>query len=1491
MKLETNIISLEKEKNNILFNIKCHNDLNFVTKNFFENLDDIIPELLQKRKVYQEILLHFISYNLFISLYYSFAPNFDKKNRIILQKYIYSQINDYNKNEIKEFTFLEIYFYFLDIINNESENNNNSNNKKFGMDTEYSKNIKLILSLYKYFDINKLNVNDENCFILENIIFINFFNNKSIFLKNSKNPGLSSLLLVNIFKDRQNIENDENQNYNNLEKKETNKNNNNNINTNNVITNVSNDIIINNENSIYRLIEINLNNRKIEKDLEYISKILNEAHSSKIKRFIYFIINNCNKDNIYLFNDLIRNSDNKKRASLFYLGKNELSLNNQVYFRIFFSSKEEDSISFKDLTYTKFINFNINSKALQNELKFSLGKINEEKLLNILKENQIKLIKLSLKKELYYKKICEIINNYEYETKENNYVNNKKLLSELENEIKNYNIKIKKFNKANKNIKIIKENLEHLTVLCTQSGKIYKFLQKYYSFSIQEYIILLANFYHDNKFDVLEEKEDDEKISPNISSNDNSNEDEEDEESLEKSENSRNINISKKYKNKFIKEYSNQELPLLINYLSNNKIESLLSKDNLSLVNTLKINLFLYYIKQNDPEKKANYDFYKKLLFQIKEILSNSIIIESQDISPIEIIPNENWNKLIYLSNTNNNIYVNIIKDIPENKELWNKLLSNSTNKDICEKIAEILNNNEYKDSYINKSLDILIIISFICPFRFIDVKEYLISKIYNKNIDLVDIHHTLNGFINSMENPFNNSQNPLILMELNKENLEAKIEYIKTILYPRLLIIAKFFKGVAFGSIFKSPPKNSMKLSNANINNNLLNSNEKNIPNNNIVSIDNKENTVKYMIIKENTKNINYENIIQFVKNGGLIIVNNINHFDNVFINQIINIINEAKINKYLDKTFRLIFTLSESFVNDEINDILLKNCVYFNIDLNNDLRKNNFKNKILENIKTINIELVLFYSNNIYRKKILINLIFLNCFIKEISENIYYNDIYEIEDILLALKKYIENNDLEFKTNKNYYAINYYYLFQFLIENILITRFSYIEEEFRIKIYIQKMIINENNFINDKKYLLYINNSNFFIENTNDEIDLHKLFSLFNNIPQYEYNNIISILKNQILKNQQTKEINDFFKNIKSETKQSLNTSKKNINNKMMDKDKITDVFQDFIQKIPENIILPLDEEINDENISKNLLKKEKNNMYINPMDELLIEEISYFNNEINKYRNKLQQLMELLNKNKYIKEDIINDIIKKNNIEKNIQFIINKYNFYKNWIKEGEINNYCLKYINNIQLLFYLLKMKYYKNKLLSLNKNETSQNNKNNIKINEFDMISINYNAIKTNDDSIEISGISFNLKDKYDLELIDNHLTIINKKNNLKDIEEKTFSLYIDFIEEDYKYKVINNNDNYNSNNNNLNKDLPLIKDQFDFNFDYDNKNLSCDFYQLKDNTFKQINEIKEKINIDISEEFNVEEINCIVLNGIFFYVNNSDCLKIEEVNI
>ena len=1462
MDIENQIISVEKEKNKILFNIKCHNDLMSVTKSFFENLDDIIPELLKKRKIYQDILSHYVSYQLFISLYYSFAPIFDKKNRVILQKYIYNQINKYNKNEIKEFTFLEIYYNFLDIIhNNETDiNNNKTNINKPVADSIYEKNINFLLSLYNYLDINYLSISDDKNFILENIIFIDCFKNRAICLQNDKNPGISNLIVINLFKEQEKKED----NGNTTEKNKIN-------------DNIANDFIFNNENWLYRIIDINLNKNKLEKDLEYISKIINEGYHSRNKKLFIFIINNINNDNIYLFEELINNSDIKKRASTFYIGKNKILVNNQVYFKVFFTSKELNyNFSLNPhVTNCKFINFNVNSKLISKELKLCIGKISDIKFVNLLKENKIKLIKLYLDKEKYYKRICEIINKYEYETSENNYINDKKLLTDIEIEIKKLNNKISKSNNLTKYTKKIKGNLDHLNTLCIHGGKLYKLIQKYYkSFSFNELKILIEQFYCSNEYDKFVK---DNENSNNNSSSIRDNEQEEEEESYDKEENSE-ISIPENLsKYNYIQNYTKNDLPLLINYIYYNKIENLIIPNNLNIINFLKIIIYLYYLTENNEYNKNNKELNKKIISEINNLFSNTITVETNEISPLNYISNENWNKLIYLSKNNNNIYTNVIKNIRDNTVNWKNFLSKSNN-EIYTQIKELLNNND------NIFFNILIIISFIYPIKFNDIKEYLMNTLYNNNLNSFEKQYTLKGYIWSLDNPFNFNQKPLILMETNKYNLEQKIQYIKLFLYPKLLSIIKTPKGLSFIYATKSSSKVLAKVPNSHASSNvLISSNDKSIQNNNLMNIDNKENAVKFMIIKENIKNNNFDNIIQFVKTGGLIIINNVTQLDQAFIIQILNTINDAKSNKSIDKTFRLIFTLSEPFINDNINEILLKNCVYFNIDLFNDLHNITFKNKILENIKNIHSEIILFFSLNIFRKKILINLIFLNSLLKELSENEFYFNIYEIWEVLYFVIRHVESNDLEYKVNNINYGINNYNLIQFVIDNFFISKFTLNDEQSRIKNYIVKLLLSEEFFINDNNYLLFFDNGKFVIKNNNESIDILKLYNLFNNISDYEYNNIILSIKQIIFENKQIDKMKYFYRNIKyANNKQQINILKINNNIKNITNNQINEIFTKYLQKIPDNIIIPLDEEINDENISKNLFKKEKKMIFVNPLDELLLEEILILNNEINTYRKYLQKLIGKLNKNLYIKEDIIKNIIKENNIDNNINYIVDKYNFYKNWIKEGELKEYKLQYINNIKLFFHLLKLKHYKNEILLYNKNKKETN----INNNELYKIIINYSPIKLTNDSIEITGLSFNLNKKYELILNDNNCLTITKKKSINETSMYNDKLFINFVEDDdNKYREFINNKNVFQK---LNQDLPLIKDQYENKLDYGIKRLHCDFYQIINNSLLKINDSKEKIIIDISKEIDNESMNEIILNDIYFYVNNSHQLIINQ---
>ena len=260
-----------------------------------------------------------------------------------------------------------------------------------------------------------------------------------------------------------------------------------------------------------------------------------------------------------------------------------------------------------------------------------------------------------------------------------------------------------------------------------------------------------------------------------------------------------------------------------------------------------------------------------------------------------------------------------------------------------------------------------------------------------------------------------------------------------------------------------------------------------------------------------------------------------------------------------------------------------------------------------------------------------------------------------------------------------------------------------------------------------------------------------------------------------------------------------------------------------------------------------------------------------------------------MEALNKKKIIKEEDIKKIIKENNIENNIKYILDKYNFYKEWIKEGELKKYSLNYINNIKLLFYLLKFKYKKEEISLYNKKHNQKNNQNIT----ADKILINYIPIKV-DNCIEITGLSFNLDKKYELSVIENSLTLKKRKenNNINETDNKTFSLYLQFVsEEDSKNK--NKDLVYNNKNEiigKINHDLPLIKDQINNNLDYDIKAFTSDLYQIKNNTLLQINDNKEKVNINISNELTSEDLNEIILNGVYIYTHNFHLNINEAIN-
>ena len=102
------------------------------------------------------------------------------------------------------------------------------------------------------------------------------------------------------------------------------------------------------------------------------------------------------------------------------------------------------------------------------------------------------------------------------------------------------------------------------------------------------------------------------------------------------------------------------------------------------------------------------------------------------------------------------------------------------------------------------------------------------------------------------------------------------------------------------------------------------------------------------------------------------------------------------------------------------------------------------------------------------------------------------------------------------------------------------------------------------------------------------------------------------------------------------------------------------------------------------------------------------------------------------------------------------------------------------------------------------------------------------------------------------------------------------------------IEEDkHKYS---NNTNIELNDNLKKEDFPLIKDSYENNVDYDIKILSLDFYHYNNNFFTKLNNFKEKINIEVYKDLDLQDMNKIILDGLFIFVNNCHFSKIKPLN-
>ena len=959
-------------------------------------------------------------------------------------------------------------------------------------------------------------------------------------------------------------------------------------------------------------------------------------------------------------------------------------------------------------------------------------------------------------------------------------------------------------------------------------------------------------------------------------------------------------NINKK--NEFIYDKNSIKKFILFIY---SKIYSIFVSN---LNHTIHINLLLAFLFLNLYLNDEISKDFKKILFLTFYYTNNNDDYnennEEINKSPIKSIKNEDW---IILNKINkiNNLFENIFNDIKNNSNLWEEYLSDEINIINNSKVNYFYNNFEFPEEEIENNSNAFskfIFFYILKPFKSEKLINYLIEHyLFNEN-EILNEYNISNKF------KFNFYKNNDIIKSFQnfdfKNNFAIILKHNNLNYYDKIIFNYCFLNLITQDNEKPEGEKSDReKNNNNNINNNNLKEEKENYLNNEI-----KFKEIQ-LINKDISKNdIDY--IKSILKTGGVIYIKNLNIIKNS-LDEIIEIYKNQN-EKEISNNFKLIFVIKE-------NELIMNQNIYKNtlIINNNFENENNLKNLIIQyvlQIPNIYYDFILNFSNNnslkIYLRKLEFNYIIL------FSVLIYKKYKFNFKDFLNLnnhIYKFIKNFDSEEKINsflniENNIGFNYWNFIQF-INN------SYIKN----KIYDKNSMIFINNLIDNFFILDKINNNEYYFvseyiqftiskeENNDDILNFEKFYNIFDFYSNEEYENLLLYnqeQKNNIQINYIQNIMNNFIillkgKNNTNYLKNNLDDNLNNIqNNKLINSqfniinnnlNILRSKFQDKIYYIFNT------DNMNDEkneNINQFLFKVNKNNMYNNPLDESLLNEIKFYNNYLDLFQNEINKMINIItnkmNYNEKYKEIFIK--LFNDEIPNNLNFINNQHekiklkefeillskriNFIKNWIKNGNILNYNLSYFTNKKLFFNFLKMKFcrkfYEDNFFSKITADMIKLNFIYTKYKNFDELEKDVegkkNLLETNNNEIIfIDGMyiknAYIDYENYIIDISENQKNKINKMNivgvtynliHYKIIKDEDSEEEESEENEEEKNENINNENNIEKeDNNNIKKEHEIKINIIDKNINDEDDNVLGSF-EYKCKNIININEINEK---------------------------------------
>ena len=1132
------------------------------------------------------------------------------------------------------------------------------------------------------------------------------------------------------------------------------------------------------------LLRTNYNENVKIKDNEMLDKL-----NKTIKDGLILYLEKCDRNCTLLFKNILykRTIINEKGENVMEISSSQIEPKNTKY-QIYFSQNSYYDFRKEDYLNTLIINFNISaSTTLKNELYKELAICYEPNLFGVLTKTKIEMQKNLIRLNDNYTKLNNSVERFNFSSNVEELMNNHNILDNYLRDIQENDFIMNNISNHKSRIININLNLMHYNTLTLACAKLFKLVNyigdKKISFKI--FRDFIKKFYIENGFNEFEEIENKNNEKENKEGNEEEEEEEENENEKSLEENMEtNTNLIQIHKPKKI--FSKNDYPNLISYLHNNVVDKIY--DDISKKNAILFIQIMFYLKEIN-QLPFNYKNIIKTIIDL--ILNKNDELYKEKIknenSPIDNISKDNWNKLLLISEENNNYLKSLIESLKNNYKIWEELLDDNK-KDInwINKDLDL----DYLKSKLNKlpnNLSIFNLFTFyiiIKPTDSIDkIIPIFITNILNDSVKLFKFN-SLEEIFEDTHNKFNSEYIPLIIVE-HEDDVIMYQKLINDKLYPSL-INSMTESQIPQVKESKESDLNIIKKISSNQGNNKVNEEEK----------QQAEIKSKVFELKEDITNSEMESINQFIKGGGIIYIKNIYNVNSETVELLFNNINEAKKNETIHNTFRMVIFCDENHLN--FSSIFYKECIIINYS---DKALDNYDvNTHLYNIiKNIPEEFYNFYNKSIYLKKIFVTFIFIHVFLIQVCKNNPELFLFEVDinngdliQVFNYFRKYfdINDNEKELSNIDNDLNINYLHIINIAIDIFYVSRCAILEQCQKLKDLLDRFF-DEDIFFSEEKILLgyiqdiddYEKNDNLIIKNEDNEIITTEfLFKKINNIPSKKFDYLIKDLKTKLTEENKKEEPNRVENLLLILQKKVLKipTEIQNVKMKIYTK-KILNILSNLKHDFPEQI------NYGEGFANGTLFKLNKEGSLANPLDEILIIEVDNLNNQLNEILLELTNLINVIKgemKVIYPYDSMIIQLnqdfipyewlriiyLHKDNHKRNLNIndwfekLNEKVKFFNDWVVNGYPEIYKLNYFYHPKLFFEKLKIYFCRleNKL-----NEKDGKTP--------DMIELIFNPLikHSNDiiiDGLILEGASLKIKDKQFYIKPDNKLNKIQNLN-------------------------------------------------------------------------------------------------------------------------